>query len=139
MIENFGDNINTNGFDKNPENAVKGGRKPSIKKQLIELLESDGEIKIEPDGVVSIENDGSVIIKVPTEMQIAMKLKQWAMSKKGNDSIKAIQMIMDQIDGKAKNSIDITSGNQPLSNLQNMSKTKIIVQQRCIVCHPLNN
>ena len=37
-------NANTNGFDKNPQNI--GNRRPSIKKQLKELLESDGKIKI---------------------------------------------------------------------------------------------
>jgi len=37
-----------------------------------------------------------------------MKLSSWAMSKKGNDSLKAIQMIMEQVDGKPKQEIEIT-------------------------------
>ena len=49
-------------------------------------------------------------------MQLAMKLQQWALSKKGNDSIKAIQMIMEQIDGKPTQPID-----------QNLSMEKPII------------
>lgn len=88
------------------QDPTKGGRKPSIRRQLNELLEQDGKVKINAKQVISIEEDGSVIIKLPTEMQLAMKLQQWALSKKGNDSIKAIQMIMEQIDGKPTQPID---------------------------------
>lgn len=91
------------------QDPTKGGRKPSIRNQLKELLEKEGKIKIDARQVVSIEDDGGVIIKLPTQMQLAMKLQQWALSKKGNDSIKAIQMIMEQIDGKPKQEIDMDS------------------------------
>lgn len=126
MIENFGDKVNTNGFDKRPEDINKEGRKPSIKRQLIELLESNGELTIQPDDVISIEEDGSVKIKVPTEMQLALKLKQWAMSKRGNDSIKALQIIMEQIDGKANQTMDIST---PHLN-SNMEKVTIVIKER---------
>ncbi|MCP4181428.1 MAG: hypothetical protein GY756_27005 [bacterium] len=102
--DNFGDKINSAGFDKNPQNI--GNKKPSIKNQLKELLEKDGALNIPAKSVLKINDDGSVTIKLPTEMQLAMKLKQWAMSKKGNDSLKAIQMIMEQIDGKPKQEVD---------------------------------
>ena len=36
-------------------------------------------------------------------MQIAMKLVGWAMSKKGNDSLKAIEMIHKVVDNPAMN------------------------------------
>jgi len=103
------DNFKGKGKDTRfPKNdPTKGGRKPSIRNQLKELLEKEGKIKIDPRQVVSIEDDGGVIIKLPTQMQLAMKLQQWALSKKGNDSIKAIQMIMEQIDGKPKQEIDL--------------------------------
>ena len=94
---------NTFSSTNQPKNR---GRKPSIKKQLLELMESEGKLIIEAKNVININEDGSIIIKVPTEMQLAMKLKQWAMSKRGTDSIKAIQMIMEQIDGKPKQEID---------------------------------
>lgn len=87
---------------------TKGGRKPSIKKQLLQLLSAEGHLKIEAANVISVADDGSVVIKVPTEMQVGMKLMQWAMSRRGNDSMKAIQMIMEQIDGKPKNTHEIT-------------------------------
>ena len=87
---------------------TKGGRKPSIRKQLQELLAEEGEIVIPANQVIAINNDGSATIKLPTEMQLAMKLKSWAMSKRGADSIKAIQMIMEQIDGKPMQPIDQT-------------------------------
>ena len=86
---------------------TKGGRKPSIKKQLYELLEKDGLLKIEAEQVESIDPDGSVIVRIATELQLAMMLQQWALSKKGNDSLKAIQMIMEQIDGKPKQKVAI--------------------------------
>ena len=64
------------------------------------MLENEGKLTIPPSQIVSINEDGSVTVKVPTQTQIALKLQGWAMSKKGNDSLKAIQMIMEQIDGK---------------------------------------
>ena len=98
---------NTNGFDKNPQNI--GNKKPSIKKQLLELLENDGELKIDAGKVLRIEDDGSIIIKLTTQMQLAMKLQDWALSKKGIDSLKAIQMIMEQVDGKPKQNIGLVA------------------------------
>jgi len=107
------------GEDKNigkatrfPHNdPTKGGRKPSIKNQLVDLLESEGNLTITANQVVQIKDNGDVIIKVPTQMQMAMKLSSWAMSKKGNDSLKALQMIMEQIDGKPTQPIEQTNDN----------------------------
>lgn len=98
-------NANTNGFDKNPQNRGKG-RNPSIKNQLKDLMSSEGGVTIPETQVKKINEDGSVVIKMPTQMQLAMKLVSWAMGKKGNDSIKAIQMIMEQLDGKPKQTIE---------------------------------
>lgn len=108
-LDNLGDKAGSNGFDKNPQNARKGGRKVSVRKQLEELLEKEGRVKIEAKQVISIEEDGSVIIKLPTEMQLAMKLSQLAMGNKSNN-IKAIQMIIEQIDGKPRQPLDIDGG-----------------------------
>ena len=88
-------------------NPTKGGRPVSIRTQVKDLLSSDGNITIPPSQVVSINDNGSVVMKVPTQMQIAMKLQSWAMSKKGTDSLRAIQMIMEQIDGKPTETKDI--------------------------------
>ena len=115
MIENFGDKINSSGLDKNPENINRNGRPVSIKAQLKDLLESDGNLTITANQVVQIKDSGDIIIKVPTQMQMAMKLSSWAMSKKGNDSLKALQMIIDQVDGKAMQAVDITSNGKEIS------------------------
>ena len=97
---------NTNGFQKNPENINRNGRPVSIKTQLKDILESEGNLTIQANQVIQIKDNGDVIIKVPTQMQMAMKLSSWAMSKKGNDSLKALQMIMEQIDGKPTQPIE---------------------------------
>jgi hypothetical protein len=100
MIDNFGDKVNTNGLDKNKDNINKEGRPVSIRNQIKELLENEGNLTIPTSQIIKTNEDGSVVVKVPTQTQIALKLQGWAMSKKGNDSLKAIQMIMEQIDGK---------------------------------------
>ena len=87
---------------------TKGGRPISIRNQLKDLLEAEGNVTMPANQVVKINDDGSVVLKLPTQMQLAMKLSSWAMSKKGNDSLKAIQMIMEQVDGKPKQEIEIT-------------------------------
>lgn len=102
--KNFGNKINTNGFDKNPQNI--GNRKPSIKKQLETLLDANGTLKIDAKNVVSIEEDGSVIIQVPTQMQLAMHLQRLAMSGKNNVSLNALKLILEQFDGKAPQTIN---------------------------------
>ena len=87
---------------------TKGGRKPSIRKQLVELMEKDGQITIPAKQIAKVNDDGSVTMVLPTQMQLAMKLTSWAMSSKGGDSIKSIQMIMEQMDGKPKQEIEQT-------------------------------
>jgi len=87
---------------------TKGGRKPSIRKQLSELLEKDGQITIPAKQIAKVNDDGSVTIILPTQMQMAMKLVSWAMQNKGSESLKAIQMVMEQIDGKPKQEIEQT-------------------------------
>ena len=87
---------------------TKGGRKPSIRKQLAELMEQDGKITIPAKQIVTVNDDGSVTMVLPTQMQLAMKLTSWAMSSKGGDSIKSIQMIMEQMDGKPKQEVEQT-------------------------------
>jgi len=109
MIENFKGKGNSNGFDKRPEDASKGGRKPSIKKQLEKIALADGWIEFKTEDVQILED--KIKVRVPKIDAVALKLWSWAMSKKGNDSIKAIQMIMNHFDGrpggKEKQSIQI--------------------------------
>lgn len=79
---------------------TKGGRKPSIKKQLKLLALSDGAIKFPPEQVKTIHKDGSVTLIIPTEIQLAMKLVSIAMSGKNNTTLNAIKTIMEHFDGK---------------------------------------
>ena len=95
---------------------TKGGRPVSIRAQLKDLLEADGNVTMPANQVVKVNADGSVVLKLPTQMQLAMKLSSWAMSKKGGDSLKAIQMIMEQVDGKATQPIDIN--HEPITRIE---------------------
>lgn len=105
-IENFGNKINTNGFDKNPENINKDGRPISVREDLKRILSGAGTIKIKARDVVSTDSNGDVTITAPQSFLLADQLLKWALSRKGNESLKAIQMIMEQVDGKPKQSID---------------------------------
>ncbi len=99
-IENFGEKANTNGFDRNPENINREGRPASIKKDLKHILEANGEISIKAENVLHIHDNGDVTIRLAKSETLAIKLLEWAMSRNGSDSIKAIKMIMEQIEGK---------------------------------------
>lgn len=112
--QNFGTMINTNGLDKNPDNINKDGRPTSIRTELKELLQANGTITFDKGSIQSINDDGSVTLKVAESQSLALKLIDWAMSKKGNESIKAIQMIMDQVDGKPIQTNNIGFKEQPL-------------------------
>jgi len=95
------------------QDPTKGGRNPSIRKQLKELLASDGVIIIPKDQIVSVNEDGSVAMKVPTEYQLALKLKSIAMGKNTHtNTLKAIQIIMEQVDGKPTQAIEQTNYNE---------------------------
>lgn len=102
----FGKKINSNGLNKNPENINTKGRPISIKGQLKNLLESDGAIIVPKEQIKSINEDGSVTVDLPTQDHLAMKLLSWSVSDKGNNSLKAIQMVMEQIDGKPNQKIE---------------------------------
>lgn len=114
--ERFGNARNTNGFDKRPDDAKKGGRKPSIRKALSQTLSCDGSLFIPLNEVIDldtqIENeDGKIIkgirIKVATDMDAAIQLNKWIMSSNGRISLQAIQIAIDQIDGKPKHELEI--------------------------------
>lgn len=90
--------VNTNGFDKNPQN--RRNKPVSIRAQLKRLLEQDGKITIPATQVYNINDDGSVVLILPTQDQLAMKVMSWALGKRGNESLKALQMIIEQVDGK---------------------------------------
>lgn len=109
-IDNLGDKAGTNGFDKNPENINKKGRPISIRQTLREMLEKQGEYFIPKEQIISTTDEG-VTIAIPDDVKIALKLQDWAFSKKGYDSLKAIQMIIEHIDGKPNQAFQIDPNN----------------------------
>ena len=99
MIKNLGEKANSNGFNKRPEDAKKGGAKKGkrVKTVLAELLNNPSK-KLKdliPDDLE------------PTEA-IALELLSIAFSKDVNTNVKlnAIKVIMDRIDGKPIQSIN---------------------------------
>ena len=90
MVENFGEKINTNGFDKNPNNINKSGRPISFKRTYKEILEeSDAIIWIGAKNVqhrTIDKGEGEVeqigIVLSPVE-KLLLRLDELASSKKG--------------------------------------------------------
>ena len=103
----LGPEDNTAGFQVNPQNINKKGRPPSIRNTLKELLQGEGKLVIPEANVLEKKEDGSVVIMVPDEKKIALKLKQLAMSGKGMVTLRAINMIMEQLDGKPHQTTDV--------------------------------
>lgn len=106
----------TAGFEKHPENINKKGRPPSIRNQLKEILLMDGSLKIKKEHVKKINDDGSVEIIMPKKDMVAMKLMQWALSNKGNDSIRAIQLVIEHLEGKPAQSLNVST-DQPVNQV----------------------
>ena len=80
---------------------TKGGRKPSLKKQLAKIALSDGWLTFKAKDVEILE-DGSVKVKVPKEEAIALKMFEIAMGKNPTASMNAIKIYLEAFDGKAK-------------------------------------
>ncbi len=102
---------NTAGFDKHPENINRDGQPPSIKRQLKELLAKNGEFAIPEKLLLRTEIKEGVsyyIFKLPTQKALANKLLNMAM-RSSVTGLKAFQMVMEQIDGRPHQSVDVTS------------------------------
>ena len=108
---------NTGGFQVNPQNINKKGAPISIRKQLRAILDMDGRMKIKKEHIVAINDDGSIDILMPKKDMVAMKLMQWAMSNKGPDSIKAIQLVMEHLEGRPHQSLNIST-DEPINQVQ---------------------
>lgn len=89
----------------------------SIRNQIREILAMDGRMTIKKQHVIAINEDGSVDIIMPKKDMVAMKLMQWAMSNKGTDSIKAIQLIMENLEGRPAQSLNIST-DEPINQVQ---------------------
>lgn len=98
------ENIKGKGFDKYPEHINKKGAGVSIKKQLKELLLKQGELTIPKKDFIK-ETETAYIFKIATQESLALKMLNIAMSKTSNN-LKAIQLILETFDGKAKQEIE---------------------------------
>ena len=96
---------NTNGFQKNPQNINRKGRKPSLKKQLEKVALSDGWLTFDIKDVQILED--KIKVKVPKEEAMALKMFQIAMGKNPNAAMNAIKLYLETFDGKANQNIKI--------------------------------
>lgn len=115
---------NTAGFQVNPQNINKKGGPLSIRNQIREILAMDGRMKIKKEHVMAINEDGSVEILMPKRDMVAMKLLQWAMSNKETASVRSIQIIMDHLEGKPHQSVDVSLGNINIDPKQWIDETE---------------
>lgn len=83
----------------------KGGRKPSLRKDLERLLDNDGKLQIAAKNVLSIQPDGSVIVQLPEREALMARLVQIAHGKSSN-ALKAIDMIITHLEGKPKQPVE---------------------------------
>jgi len=97
------------GFDNFPENINKNGRPISIRNQLKELLNSNGETTIPKEGVIKINEDGSIVIKLPTASQIAFKLSEIATTGKNIATLKAIEILIKQTESSITKKVKVIS------------------------------
>lgn len=108
---------NSGGFHVNPQNINRKGAQLSIRRQLREILAMDGRMTIKKEHVLAINKDGSVDVIMPKKDMVAMKLMQWALSSKGTDSIKAIQLVIEHLEGRPHQSLNISS-DEPINQVQ---------------------
>lgn len=108
------DNLKGKGFDSRPENINRKGRprKVSIKNELEKILQSSGTVTYKGDDIVKVWEDDKgvkhVTVKQTTQDQLARKMLKIAMGSSSRAStLKAITQIMEQFDGKPKQSLDV--------------------------------
>ena len=125
--DNFGDKINSNGFDKRPEDATKGGRPISFKKIAADQLGEDGEFLISKDSFIEEVTRDKItyfVFKIPKVQQLTFRLLTLAMSNK-KDSFNALKFLIEMFDGKAKQSVDIESPKGTMSPIPNLNAEQI--------------
>lgn len=124
-------NANTNGFKQNPENINPNGRPMSIKNQLQELLNNQEGIVIKKDQIIEQLEGGDIMITMPTKKMVAMKLLEWVRSDKGANSLKALQIVIEQIDGKPKQEVEQTNSNN--YNLHKLTENELLAYQALVM------
>ena len=91
---------------------------------------ADGEIEIKAKNVIRINENGSVSIKIPTSESLVLKLLQIASSGKNSNTLKAIQMIFDRLDGRPRQTMEFEMTEiRPMETIRREPKTEIIINQ----------
>ena len=117
-------NIKNKGFNYRPENINKKGRPSSLKNELRNLLKADGEIEIKAKNVIRINENGNVRVKIPTSESLVLRLLQIASSGKNTNTLKAIQLIFDRLDGRPRQTMDFEMAEiRPLETIRRDPKT----------------
>ena len=92
--------------------------------ELRNLLSVDGEIEIKAQNVIHINKDGSVTVKIPTSESLVLKLLQIASSGKNTNTLKAIQMIFDRLDGRPRQTMEFeVTEIRPMETIRRDPKT----------------
>ena len=108
---------NTGGFQVNPQNINKKGPPISIRNQIREILAMDGRMKIKAEHVIKKHEDGSVDIIMPKKDMVAMKVMQLAMTGSGSTTIRALQLIIEHLEGKPHQNLNIST-DEPINQVQ---------------------
>ena len=88
----------------------------SIRNQIREILAMDGKMHIKEEHVISQNDDGSVYIIMPKKDMVAMKVMQLAMTGSGSTTIRALQLIIEHLEGKPHQSASVDLG-QPINQM----------------------
>ena len=97
------------GFNANPQNINKKGQPHSFKKKFNELLSMDGVISIPAEDVEQYKDkEGNAFyqFKLPTFDSLMLKIMNIAHGKNEKEALNAIKFFWEQIDGKAKQSVE---------------------------------
>ncbi len=107
----------TEGFEKHPENINRKGPPISIRNQIREILAMDGKMHIKAENIISQNKDGSVHILMPKKDMVAMKVMQLAMTGSGATTIRALQLIIEHLEGRPAQSVNV-SMDQPINQIE---------------------
>ena len=90
-------------FVKGDPRINRKGQPPSLKRAMLELIQKDGSLRFKKEQIKTMHDDGSISVIIPTAQALMIKLVSLA----GGGNIKALQILLEYIDGKAKENVKI--------------------------------
>ena len=100
-----------------PGNKHGKGAPISIRNQIREILAMDGSMKIKKEHILSTNKDGSINILIPKKDMVAMKVMSLAMTGSGATTIRALQLIIEHLEGRPAQSVNV-SMDQPINQIE---------------------